>query len=464
MNNAILKENSPPLAAESLAADPRVAQARQLLLDAVKSHQSRITGVRPPNPALKANYEKLLSTLAENRGGKLWFPYLGSGLGKGALVELLDGSVKYDFICGIGPHYFGHSHPDLVASSIDAAISDTIMQGHLQQNKDAAELIELLVKSSKLDHCFLTTTGAMANENALKIIFQKKFPATRILAFEHCFAGRTLASAQITDKPSFREGLPSNLMVDYIPFYDVDRPEESTREAVKALKKLLARYPKEYALMLVELVQGEGGFYYGTKEFFTAILSILRENNVAILMDEVQTFGRLPQLFAFQYFGLEKFTDIATIGKLSQVCATLYTKEFKPRPGLLSQTFLGSTTAIRGSTVIIKELLEGGYFGPNGKINQIHEHFVKNLKALAKQYPKIIKGPYGIGCMIAFTPFDGDSQRANQLVHDLFEAGLMSFVAGSDPTRIRLLVPAGAVTFEDIDNATRIIEQTMTKR
>ena len=79
----------------------------------------------------------------------------------------------------------------------------------------------------------------MANENALKIAFQKNAPATRLLAFDRCFAGRSLIFSQVTDKPVFREGLPLNQAVDYIPFYDPERPEESTREAVLALKKPL---------------------------------------------------------------------------------------------------------------------------------------------------------------------------------------------------------------------------------
>lgn len=449
--------------AEGLFKDPRLAKAKELLLQAVEAQQKKITGIRPPIQALKQQYADLIAKLEDYRGGKLWFPYLGSGFGKGSLVELMDGSIKYDFICGIGPHFLGHNHPELLAAGLEAALSNTIMQGHLQQNIDSLELIELLIKASKLDHCFLTTSGAMANENALKIAFQKKFPANRVLAFERCFVGRTLAISQITDKPSFREGLPSTLHVDYIPFFDPARPEESTAFALASLKKLFIRYPKQHAVMCFELVQGEGGFHAASQEFFIAIMTLLKEQGIAIFDDEVQSFGRLPELFAFQYFGLEKFVDIVSIGKLSQVCATLYKTDYCPRPGLLSQTFTGSTSAIKASKAILTHLLHGGYFGAEGKIQRLHDYFVKKLASLSKKHPGLLSGPYGIGCMLAFTPFDGSAALTAKFVHALFDAGVIGFVAGSQPTRVRFLIPAGVLTFDDIDNAMAIIEYTLLK-
>lgn len=447
--------------ADGLFSDERIKEAKKLLIEAVKSHQAKLTGVKPPNPALKVSYDELLAKFANYRAANLWFPYLGSGIGNGSLVELLDGSVKYDFICGIGPHFFGHSHPDVIASGIDAAISNTVMQGHLQQNGDSVEITEFLINQSKMPHCFLTNAGAMANENALKIAFQKNFPASRVLAFERCFVGRTLAVTQITDKAAFREGLPPTLAVDYVPFFDPERPQESTKEAVNALKKYIYRYPKQHAIMCFELIQGEGGFYSGTKEFYISLMTILKENNIAVFDDEVQSFSRTTELFACHYFGLEKYVDIISIGKSSQLCATLFSEDYKPRPGLLSQTFTASTSAIRASLTMLKGLVDGGYYGSDGRIAKIHRYFVDKLEDIAKRHPHLIKGPYGTGCMIAFTPLSGEVKTTTKFVLDLFENGVMSFIAGGNPTRVRFLVPAGAVTFADIDAVSKIIEKTL---
>ncbi|MBA3722608.1 MAG: aminotransferase class III-fold pyridoxal phosphate-dependent enzyme [Parachlamydiaceae bacterium] len=449
------------LIATQLKNDPRLIQAKKLLLETLEDYQKKITTIKPPNSELEQSYHELLETFMNLRGGKLYFPYIGSGIGKGALVELLDGSIKYDMISGIGAHFWGHNHPDLLFSTIDAALSDTIMQGHLQQNVDALELSELLISASGLDHCFLSSTGVMANENALKIAFQKKAPAHRVLAFEHCFMGRTLAMSQITDKPSFREGLPSSLHVDYIPFYNVNNPKESTDLAVSMLRKHLSRYPKQHAAMCFELVQGEGGFFPGTTEFFTALMKILKEHDIAIIIDEVQTFGRTPALFAFQYFNLQDYVDIVTVGKLSQVCSTLFRTNYKPQPGLLSQTFTSSTAAIQAAKVIINSLLQDNYFGPNGKIIKVHEHFAKNFKEIETKYPHLIKGPYGLGAMIAFTPYDGDFHRVTKFIHELFKAGVISFIAGSHPARVRFLVPMGAIKPTDIDLVTEIVQNVL---
>ena len=133
------------LAAEQLNNDPRLQEAKQLILAAVAEHQKQLDSVRPPNPGLAVDYEKMLDEFGQMRGGGLFFPYLGSGIGNGPFVELADGSVKLDLITGIGVHGFGHSHPMLIEAGIDAAIGDTVMQGNLQQNTNSCDLVKLLV-------------------------------------------------------------------------------------------------------------------------------------------------------------------------------------------------------------------------------------------------------------------------------------------------------------------------------
>jgi acetylornithine/succinyldiaminopimelate/putrescine aminotransferase len=441
--------------------DKRYQEGKKLLLEALSAYKAKITKVLPPKPELQGEYHERIQRANALRGNSLFYPYLGSGIGNGMLVELADGSVKYDLISGIGVNYFGHSFEKLIDCTIDASMQDTIMQGNLQQNVDSVDLMELLVKVSKMEHVFLTTSGAMANENALKIIFQKKHPAHRLIAFDGCFMGRTLTLSQITDKPSFREGLPSNIFVDYIPFYDQNNPEASTEACVKALKNHLSRHPGEYAAICLELVQGERGFYTGSREFFHTICKICKDAGLAIFVDEVQTFARTHELFAFHYFALEYFADVVTIGKVSQVCATFWKKEFNPKPGLLSQTFIGSTSAIQACRFGIEYLLQSRLFGPNGKIHEVHAWFKSRLEELQKRHPGIIEGPYGIGSMIAFTPFGGEKDKVNNFVQKLFHNGVISFVAGSNPTRARFLVPAEIIKIEDVNAVMEIVEKTL---
>lgn len=314
---------------------------------------------------------------------------------------------------------------------------------------------------SKLEHCFLSSSGAMANENALKIIFQKNYPANRVLCFKKCFSGRTLALAQMTDKAAYREGLPKALAVDYIPFYDENKPEESTANTVAVLKDHLARFPNKHATMCLELVQGEAGYYAGSKAFFTAIIDVLKEHKIAVWADEIQTFGRTSKPFAFQHFELDDFVDVVTIGKLSQVCATLFTGNYKPKPGLLSQTFTSSASAIATAQLVIDAFSEGDFFGADGKIAQLRNHFVSHLKKIESDHPDHFSGPFGIGSMIAFTVFQGDMAKSKAFTHSLYDAGLISFLAGANPARVRFLMPVAAVSTDDIDAVCKIIRKTL---
>lgn len=449
------------LASTRFREDPRLPQGKQLLLDALQEAQQTLTGVRPPQLSFIQSYEETIKNFQKIRGGQLFFPYLGSGMGHGPLVELLDGSVKYDMISGIGTHFWGHSYLPIVNVALEAALNDIPIQGHLQQNEDSVFLSDLLVKASGLDHCFLSTSGAMANENALKLAFQKKYPAQRILAFEKNFMGRTLTLSQITDKPAFREGLPVQLAVDYVPFYQVEDPKGSTEQAINALKTHLSRYPRQHAVMCFELIQGEAGINIGTTSFFSSLMKILREEGIAILIDEIQTFGRTSQLFAYQHFQLEPYVDLVSIGKIAQVCATLFRSPFKPNPGLLSQTFTSSTVALQTSRWMIEHLLSDHFFGQTGKNVTLYAHFEKHFKRLEERWPDRIQGPNGMGAMIAFTPCQGEYHSVFRFAQDLFQAGVMAFTAGTQPTRIRFLVPAGVMTKEDVDTVMEILEKVL---
>ena len=175
-----------------------------------------------------------------------------------------------------------------------------------------------------------------------------------MLAFEHAFAGRTLTLAQITDKPDYRQGLPTVLPVDYVPFFDAADPQQSAAKSVAVLKQHLARFPGQHAVMCMELVQGEGGYWAGERPFFMALIEVLKQAGVAVWFDEVQTFGRTTSPFAFQTFGLHEHADVVTVGKLTQVCATLFTDDYKPKPGLISQTFTAATAAIAAGRAILR--------------------------------------------------------------------------------------------------------------
>src|SRR5262249_9292645 len=152
--------------------------------------------------------------------------------------------------------FFGHGNLGLFESSFDSLWCD-VMQGNLSPGPEYHGLLRDLVAAagpkSRLKHAWLSTCGATANETALKIIRQKKSPASRIFAFKDCFAGRTTALQEITDNPAYRQGQPVYGEVCYLPVDD-------SAAAIRQMKEEAARYPGRYAALEFELIQGEGGF------------------------------------------------------------------------------------------------------------------------------------------------------------------------------------------------------------
>ncbi len=471
------KKPSEALRAQQFRQDPRLAEARRLILAALVEHRSRLDGVVDPSPELAADYRQLLDQLTAARGAAPYFPYLASGLGNGPWVELADGSVKLDFISGIGVYGLGHSDPAMVDASVAGAIEDVVMQGNLQQHPPSLRLCQRLIALAQeggaaMEHCLLTTSGAMANENALKILLHHRSPADRILCFDNCFAGRSLATAALTDRPQYRAGLPLTLEVDYLPFWDASSPEASTRRAVEVLQKHLQRHPGRYAAFWGELVAGEGGYYPGDTEFFRALCQPLRAAGVPIVFDEIQTFARLSQPFAFAHFGLGEWADVVTIGKITQVCATLYRGTLKPKAPILSQTFTGASASIACGLAMLDQLQRAGCFG-SAKGGSSHEirgenlergaYFAAGMERLIREYPRALSGPFGAGMMMAFTPGKGDGETAKWFVDELYAEGLMGFVCGATPTRIRFLPPPAATTRAHLDVALGIIGRVAAK-
>ncbi len=205
-------------------------------------------------------------------------------------------------------------------------------------------------------HCLLSTSGAMANENALKIAFHNRQPADRIFAIDNCFAGRSIATAQLTDRPQYRQGVPTALAVDYLPMVTSQSTADDVERGIAHMRKMLARYPGKHAAVWIELVSGEGGYYASSPEYIRGLCQAAHAANVLVIFDEVQTFSRLSQAFAFQHFEHDAYADIVTFGKITQVCGTLYKAELKPKGPLLSQTFIAASSSIAASLRVLDVL------------------------------------------------------------------------------------------------------------
>jgi 4-aminobutyrate aminotransferase-like enzyme len=442
----------PPSA--SILDAPRVREAAAELAEAV--HRELAGSFVAPE-----EYRRLVEEVGALRGRPLQLPIVTSGLGRGARVTLADGRSLLDFVGGIGVLGFGHADPDLVATALVAAASDAVFQGHLAPGPETLRLSRALLRHAgpRLEHAWLSVSGAMANENALKIVFQKRAPADRIVVFERGFAGRTLATAELTDKPEFREGLPLRGFALHVPFWDAHDPR-STARAVEALEAHLRRHPDRVAAMLFELVQGEGGIRTAPREFFAPLMERCRAAGVSVWVDEVQTFGRTGELFAFQTLGLGEWVDVVTVGKMIQGSAVLFAADHAPRPGLVAGTFAGASVGMAVGARIVERLEAEGFLGPGGRIAALGARVAERLDALADRLPRAVGARSGLGAMHGFTPFDGSPRAADRVVKLSFEEGLLLHGAGARPSRIRLLLPVNT-TEEELDAGFAILEKAL---
>lgn len=436
----------------------------EALVHSVQQQSQKIEGIRPPSQGSEKSYEELLESFAGVRGRPLFYPYVGTGVGRGPYVELEDGSVKIDFINGIGVHIFGHSHPEVLKASVRGALADIVMQGHLQMNKDylkfSEKVIGLAQKGSRLKHGWISPSGSMANENALKIARQKNSPARHIIAMEDAFAGRTTMMAEVTDNPNYKVGLPNYNEVLRVPYFDKNDPG-SSEKALNILKDHIAKHPNDISCFVFEPMLGEGGYKVAPLDYYIPMFEECRKAGIAVWADEVQTFLRTGEAFAFQTIGFGEYVDICTIAKTAQTGMTLYTDEYNPKPGLVAGTFAGSSQALSAGLAIMDTMEKENYFGPQGKISEIHKNVVDGLKELCEGSCKgYLEDPEGMGLMVAVTPFGGDKDKVIALMKLMFKKGFIAFGCGKKPFRLRFLIPA-IVSSEDIKTALKVLEEAI---
>ncbi len=451
----------------TLQHSPAFQKAKSELVKIILEASSQIQGIKgATSEKVKASYQESILEFNRQRGRDLYFPFISSGLGAGPFVELNDGSVKYDMITAIGVNFFGHTHPAFLSEMIAGSSSD-VMQGNLQPGWEARDLLKVLLskvgQGCRLSQGWFTCSGTMANEVALKIIRQKKAPATKIFAFKDGFSGRSTAMQEMTDNPKYREGQPIYNEFFHLSFYDPKLGlQKNVERTLSEMKNELAVHPGKYAALTMELIQGEGGFQFAPRDFYISIFEEAKKAGLAIWIDEVQTFGRTGELFAFQKFGLNSYVDVVTVGKMLQACLALYTAEFNPKPGLIAGTFTGSSSSLRIAKKTVELLCEEDFLGKEGRIEKLSQYFHKNLNALSEGSCKgKISDIRVVGGMIAFKPAEGTTDEVKQTLMKLFELGVVAFNCGHGPYFVRLLPPMGVLKEKDIDIVTGLIEKAV---
>ncbi|HEX7938003.1 MAG TPA: aminotransferase class III-fold pyridoxal phosphate-dependent enzyme, partial [Gemmatimonadaceae bacterium] len=221
--------------------------------------------------------------------------------GQGAMIEDVDGNRYLDFMAGIAVAATGHSHPKVVAAIKEAADNFLHICGgdfYYEPLAALAERLGKLAPGKEPKRVFLTNSGTEAIEGALKLA-RHSTRRTAIIAFEGSFHGRTYGSLSLTaSKYTQRSGMgPFLPEVYHAPYGDADYIEQ--RLFAKRLD------PKDVACIVVEPIQGEGGYIVPPAGFLPALRAMCDKHGILLILDEVQSgIGRTGKMFACEHDGV----------------------------------------------------------------------------------------------------------------------------------------------------------------
>ncbi|PAY10702.1 4-aminobutyrate--2-oxoglutarate transaminase [Bradyrhizobium sp. UFLA03-84] len=391
---------------------------------------------------------------------------------QGAHVWDVDGNQYLDFVAGIGVLNVGHNHPRVVAA-VEKQLKDvthmafqvTAYRPYLEL---AAKLNRLVGKSEPYKSIFLTS-GAEAVENAVKIA-RAYTNRSAVIAFRGGFHGRTMLGVSLTgmSQPYKQNFGPFASEIFHTPFPDAYR-DMTTERALEALDEVFATQiaPDRVAAIIIEPVQGDGGFLPAPAPFLMALREITKRHGIVLIADEIQTgFGRTGKLFGFEHSGIQP--DLVTVAKslaggfpLSGVVGRAEMMD-APLPGGLGGTYGGNAVSCAAALAVLEAFEHEGLLDRAEKLGQrLHA----GLRDLAKKH-SIVGNVRGLGLMQAIelvtdqkskTP---DPDRTQRVIDSARQRGLLVIKCGIHRNVIRFLAPL-VVSEDDVDKAVEIIDAAL---
>jgi len=397
---------------------------------------------------------------------------------RGENAELWDveGNRYIDFGTGIAVCNTGHSNPKVVAAvqaQLERFSHTCVMVTPYDTAVRLAEELNELVPGDSPKKTIFVTTGAEAVENTIKIA--RAYTGRRgVIAFNGGFHGRTMLAMGLTGKITPYKNLfgPFPGEVYHAPF-PIEYHGVSVEESLKALQNLFKVdiAPTDVAAIIVEPVQGEGGFYPAPNEFMQALRALCDEHSIVLIADEIQTgFGRTGRFFASEYAGIEP--DLVTVAKGIAggfpLAAVVGKSEIMdaPLPGGLGGTYGGSPIGCAAALAVIDVIREDGLVE---RANGIAAKFKERLTTLQAKRPESIGAiRCDRGAMIAVELVrDGDVNKpavdlTKAVVGAAYENGLVLLSCGVNGNVIRFL-PALTISDALIDEGLDILETCFDK-
>jgi 4-aminobutyrate aminotransferase/(S)-3-amino-2-methylpropionate transaminase len=380
----------------------------------------------------------------------------------------VEGKRYVDFAGGIAVLNTGHCHPhvmDAVRKQMELFTHTSFQVLMYEPYIELAERLNALAPISGAAKSILFTTGAEATENAIKIA-RAATGRSGVIAFTGGFHGRTLLAMTMTGKVvPYKKGLGSTVPeVWHVPF-PTSQSDVTVQDALKYLSFLFKADvdPSRVAAIIIEPVQGEGGFHPAPAELMRALRRICDEHGIVLIADEVQTgFGRTGKMFAMEHYDVE--ADLICVAKslaggfpLSGVIGRAAIMD-APEPGGLGGTYAGNPLACAAALAVLDVFEKEKLLDRSNAIGQRIRNRLETLQRRNDLLPIAdIRGP---GAMIAFdlvkergtnTP---DAAATSLVTKRAYENGLILLSCGTNANTIRILVPltaSDAIVDEGLD-------------
>lgn len=387
----------------------------------------------------------------------------------GLNAELWDveGRRYVDFAGGIAVLNVGHRHPRVMAAVQAQMERFTHTAFQVMAYDSYVELAERLNEMAPFSGAAKTiffTTGAEATENCVKIA-RAATGRTGVIAFVGGFHGRTALASAMTGKVApYKKGFgPSLPDVFHVPF-----PSQgsgiSVEDSLKALEFLFMAdiAPQQVAAIIIEPVQGEGGFHAAPRELLVALRSICDANGILLVADEVQTgFARTGKMFGIEHSGVEP--DLVAVAKslaggfpLSAVIGRANLMD-APEPGGLGGTYSGSPVSCAAALAVLDVIQDEDLVDRANSLGATIRNRIERWVGRNELLP--IANVRGVGAMVGFDIVEGgtgapDGAAVKRTCQRALENGLVILACGSVGQTLRILVPltaSDAIVEEGLD-------------
>jgi len=383
----------------------------------------------------------------------------------------VEGRRYIDFAAGIAVLNTGHRHPKLVEAmraQLDRFTHTAYQIVPYASYVELAERINAITPGNHAKKTALFSTGAEAVENAIKIA-RAATGRSAVIAFAGAFHGRTMLGMALTGKVApYKIGFgPLPGEVYHVPF-PTQLHGISTADSLAAIAALFKNdvEARRVAAIIIEPVQGEGGFYAAPAELMRGLRQLSDEHGILLIADEVQSgFARTGKLFAMEHYDV--LPDLITMAKslaggmpLSAVCGRAEIMD-APAPGGLGGTYAGNPLAVASALAVLDVIAEENLIARGERLGQqLQEH----LRALMPAIPAMGE-VRALGAMVAVEFVQPGSDKADAEFTKRVQAaalqnGLLLLTCGSYGNVIRFLFP---LTIPDtvMDEALRILAQAL---